>query len=36
MKVVVCENCGAKYQIDNDEDVDDYECSVCTGNLRSL
>lgn len=36
MKVVACENCGAKYQIDDNEQVDDYECSVCTGNLKSV
>ena len=36
MKVVACENCGAKYQIDDNEQVDDYECSVCAGNLKSV
>ena len=36
MKVVACENCGAKYQIDDNEQVDDYECSVCAGNLNSV
>lgn len=33
MKVVACEKCGAKYQIDDNESVNDYECSVCAGNL---
>lgn len=33
MKVVACEKCGAKYQIDNMENVNNYECSVCAGNL---
>jgi len=36
MKVVACEKCGAKYQIGDNEKVDDYECSVCAGNLKSI
>jgi len=36
MKVVACEKCGAKYQIDNEETVDNYECSVCAGNLNEI
>jgi len=36
MKVVSCKNCGAKYQLDDDDDIRDYECSVCTGNLEFL
>ena len=36
MKVVACEKCGAKYQIDDDETIDGYECSICAGNLKEL
>ncbi|MEA4956263.1 hypothetical protein SDC9_03652 [bioreactor metagenome] len=36
MKVVACKNCGAKYQIEDNEKVDDYECSVCAGNLKFI
>lgn len=36
MKVVACEKCGAKYQIDNYENVSNYECSVCAGNLIEI
>ncbi|WP_413829032.1 hypothetical protein [Methanobrevibacter sp. UBA412] len=36
MKVVVCQNCGAKYQLEDDEDLDGFECSICTGNLEEL
>lgn len=36
MKVVACEKCGAKYQIDDNETVDNYECSVCAGNLKEV
>ena len=36
MKVVACQKCGAKYQIDDDETIDDYECSACTGNLDEV
>ena len=36
MKVVVCQNCGAKYQLDDDEDLEGFECSICTGNLEKL
>lgn len=34
MRVVVCKNCGANFQIDDDEDINTYECSVCAGNLE--
>ncbi|OWT33192.1 hypothetical protein BGI41_03675 [Methanobrevibacter sp. 87.7] len=34
MRVVVCKNCGANFQIDDDEDINTYECSVCTGDLE--
>lgn len=36
MKVVSCKNCGAKYQIDDDEDISTYECSSCSGELELL
>ena len=36
MKIVVCEKCGAKYQIEKDEAIDDYECSVCAGSLKKV
>ena len=36
MKVVACQNCGAKYQLDGADDIDAFECSVCSGNLEEL
>ncbi|WP_407462049.1 hypothetical protein [Methanobrevibacter sp.] len=36
MKVVVCQNCGAKYQLDDADDINAFECSVCSGNLEEL
>lgn len=33
MKVVVCKNCGANFQIDDNEDINTYECSICAGDL---
>ena len=36
MKVVSCKNCGAKYQIDEDDNIGDYECSICYENLEYL
>ena len=36
MKVVACQNCGAKYQLDDDDDISAFECSVCSGNLEEL
>jgi len=36
MKVVSCKNCGAKYQLDDEDDVRDYECSVCARDLEFL
>ena len=36
MKVVVCQNCGAKYQLDDEDDISAFECSVCSGNLEEL
>ena len=36
MKVVVCQNCGAKYQLDDEDDINAFECSVCSGNLEEL
>jgi len=29
MKVVCCKNCGAKYQLDDDDDISAFECSPC-------
>jgi len=34
MKVVCCKNCGAKYQLDDDDDIATYECSSCAGDLE--
>ena len=36
MKVVSCKNCGAKYQLDDNDNVRDYECSACAGGLEFL
>ncbi len=34
MKVVCCKNCGAKYQLDDDDDISTFECSSCAGDLE--
>jgi hypothetical protein len=34
MKIVTCENCGAKYQLEDNEPTDYYECSSCAGFLE--
>ena len=34
MKVVCCKNCGAKYQLDDDDDISAFECSSCAGDLE--
>ncbi len=36
MRVVVCEDCGAKYQLDEEDDINAFECSNCTGKLKEL
>ena len=36
MKVVVCKNCGAKYQLNDTDDINAFECSICTGSLEEL
>ena len=36
MKVVCCKNCGAKYQLDDDDDIATFECSSCAGDLEYL
>ena len=36
MKIVVCKNCGAKYQLDDADDINAFECSVCSGDLEEL
>ena len=36
MKVVCCKNCGAKYQLDDNDDILSYECSSCAGDLELL
>ncbi len=36
MKVVCCKNCGAKYKLDDKEDVSSFECSSCAGDLELL
>ena len=34
MKVVVCKHCGANFQIDDEEDINTYECTLCAGDLE--
>ena len=34
MKVVCCKNCGAKYQLDDGDDISTFECSSCAGDLE--
>ena len=34
MKVVCCKNCNAKFQLDDKEHVELYECSDCAGELE--
>ena len=36
MKVVCCKNCGAKYQLDDNDDIETFECSSCAGDLEYL
>ena len=36
MKVVCCKNCGAKYQLEDDDDISTFECSSCAGELEYL
>ena len=36
MKVVCCKNCGAKYQLEDDDDISTFECSSCAGDLEYL
>ncbi len=36
MKVVCCKNCGAKYQLDDNDDISSFECSSCAGDLELL
>ena len=36
MKVVCCKNCGAKYQLDDNDDISSFECSTCAGDLEIL
>ena len=36
MKVVCCKNCGAKYQLDDNDDIASFECSSCAGDLELL
>ena len=36
MKIVCCKNCGAKYQLDDDDDITTFECSSCAGELEYL
>ena len=33
MKVVTCTHCGKKYRLEDYEDIDEYECTVCAGTL---
>ncbi|MDO5848214.1 MAG: NERD domain-containing protein [Methanobrevibacter sp.] len=34
MKVVCCKKCGAKYQLDDNDDISAFECTSCTGELE--
>ena len=36
MKVVCCKNCGANYQLEDDDDISTFECSSCAGDLEYL
>ena len=36
MKVVCCRNCGAKYQLDDDDNIETFECSSCAGDLEYI
>lgn len=36
MKVVCCKNCNAKYQLDDKDHIELFECSACTGELELL
>ena len=36
MKVVCCKNCGAKYQLEDDDDITTFECSSCAGDLEYI
>ncbi|MDR3291018.1 MAG: NERD domain-containing protein [Methanobrevibacter sp.] len=33
MKIVICEHCGAKFRLEDNEFPYNFECSVCAGNL---
>ncbi len=34
MKVVCCKKCGAKYQLEDDDDINTFECTSCAGDLE--
>ena len=34
MKVVCCKNCGAKYQLEDNDDISTFECTSCAGELE--
>ncbi|MCF0226183.1 MAG: NERD domain-containing protein [Methanobrevibacter sp.] len=34
MKVVCCKKCGAKYRLEDTDDISTYECTSCTGELE--
>ncbi len=36
MKVVMCQNCGANYQLEDNDNVNAFECSVCSGSLKEI
>ena len=36
MKVVCCKNCNAKYQLDDKDHIELFECADCTGELELL
>lgn len=34
MKVVCCKKCGAKYQLEDNDDISTFECTSCAGDLE--
>lgn len=34
MKIVCCKKCGAKYQLEDNDDISAFECTSCTGDLE--
>lgn len=36
MKIVSCKNCGAKYQLEDSDDISTFECTTCAGDLEVI